>query len=140
MEELSVSWSTLEVARDPPISCFYSHILLLLLSPTRHIIPLFNTSKPFRILLHVYDIFLHGLATRTSPPGKYLAPRTRAHKESGFNKNLQLCFANIAKLNVCISLILILHSLLAQLISPIVSNVSFSHFPNCSTNTCRLVC
>ena len=101
MEELSVSWSTLEVARDPPISCFYSHILLLLLSPTRHIIPLFNTSKPFRILLHVYDILLHAVADRISPFGKYLAPKIWENNEFGSYTNLQPCLRSIAKLKAC---------------------------------------
>jgi hypothetical protein len=51
-------------------------------SPILHTIPSFKISIPFRMLLQVYDIFLHGEAFNTSPSGKYLALRIEAHNES----------------------------------------------------------
>jgi hypothetical protein len=57
-----------------------------------------------------------GAASRIEDSGKYRALRTTQHKESGFWSSLQLCLANIARLNICRSLKPIPPSLLAFVI------------------------
>jgi hypothetical protein len=50
----------------------------------RHMIPFFNSSIPFRTLLHVYDISSTSIACSTFPFGKYFALRTCAQSELVF--------------------------------------------------------
>ena len=53
------------------------------------------------MLLQEYDAELPSLALRTSPVGKYLALRTRATRELGFERIRHACLANMARLKAC---------------------------------------
>ena len=78
-----------------------SQIWMSLPLPTLHRVPFQITSRPLKILLQVYEGLHPNFEFNTSPFGKYLALKTLAQRESGFDKSLHPCFASIARLKAC---------------------------------------
>lgn len=75
-------------------------IIILLPSPTAHLIPFRTNSLANRILYQTYNEELGRCALENSPSGKYLARRTLAHWEVGAVRSRQLFWPSIAWLNV----------------------------------------
>jgi hypothetical protein len=67
--------------------------------PTLHTYPLLNVARPAMMLYQVKEEPILGPALRISPWGKYFALKTFAQRDSGSLIILQICFANIARLN-----------------------------------------
>ena len=84
-------------------SQFCSHILVFSPFPILLIKPCFNTSRPSRIPLQIWDGLLPKSASTNYPFGKYIAFNNLVLSDSEFCIILQACRASNARLNISIS-------------------------------------
>ena len=87
---------------SPLGSQFCSHILVFSPFPILLIKPCFNTSRPSRIPLQIWDGLLPKSASTNCPFGKYIAFNNLVLSDSEFCIILQACRASNARLNISI--------------------------------------